>query len=236
MRVLRLAAFLGIATLLMSASCYEEGPLNVPCTSGCVVLEGKLGSENLSATPVSGADVKLSWGVYGPLGGSGRAIATTQTNADGRYRFAFQPRAGELTKGNFTVELSKSGYETTTVALYDIARADTTYTVTSHAARLGGKLRIVVAGFPASPRRDTVGVHNIFFRPNEPAKVPTLYDTQTGKPTIYTGVRTTDVYCDVPANQYAFIQMSKKKNGIWSFSRDSIYCPLNQQVVYTFQY
>lgn len=208
----------------------------MPCNTDCVLVKGRVGSENGSATPVIGAAVKLSWSTYSPLGGVGRAIATTLTDAQGNYRFSFQPRANELEYGGFTLDFSKNGYASVDDYFTIKNRADTAIASSVHMAREGGRLRIIIKGFPANPKRDSISISSIRFRRGEPAPFPSLYATQTGKHITYSETQVTDISCNIAANQYAFIYFDKRKNGVRTFDKDSIFCPLNQYATLEYQY
>ena len=97
-----------ILAFLLLLTCFTsciENDVGKPCQGNCVVIKGKITSENNSAIPVANVAYELNY--YGnPTGIGGgkllRKIAQGQTDANGNYEIRFYPKDEELNTGHYS--------------------------------------------------------------------------------------------------------------------------------------
>ena len=106
-----------------------------------------------------------------------------------------------------------------------------TYVQDLFLARWGGKLRVVITGFPGASASNTTYTTAFypFYRGRGGVTVRlTIPGTDQDART-----NLTEAVGETAANQHTIIEIGKTKDSVRSFVRDSIYCPLNQLVTYT---
>jgi len=218
------------------------------CDGSCIEVSGRVGSEQNSAVPLKDADIQLSSIGNGSSFFPAKEIYIKQTrsNSDGFYSIKFVPTGEMQSRGSYRLLYSKKGYGDESLGS-SVTRAYEAnlrlvpggrYEENLHLPLLGGRLRLLITGFPGGSA--TNSTYTIVYSGRARrgyqgiGMQSTFYSTSTGQDADPSNI--TDATCKTAANEYAFVQIYKTKVGVHTSVQDSIYCPVNQTVTYTYAF
>ncbi|MFD1875542.1 carboxypeptidase-like regulatory domain-containing protein [Hymenobacter bucti] len=216
------------------------------CDGSCIEVYGRVGSAANSTVPLPGASIQLSWVESGnsffpkpPI-----VLKEVASDAEGRYSIKFTPTAAMQNGGRYRLLYSKIGYGDESLGTSSTRAYETSLQLVAgsrneknlHLPLRGEQLRLLITGFPGASAANGTYL-TVYSGQGGPGNVVTgsdlrFYDTATGKDAASRS-DLTDVTCRPAANEYAQVQLYKKKAGVTILLQDSIYCPLNVPVTYT---
>ncbi|MEK6478631.1 hypothetical protein WJR50_13890 [Catalinimonas sp. 4WD22] len=224
----KIAFFIGISVIVQACVQEVETGINQPCPTSCIQIRGQFTTED-GTVGISGLPVKLRWGVYGMFNGKSRTIASSSTDDNGYYDFSFTPQEEELEKGTFTVNFDPSSEyyaEENYFELFNLNQKDTTV-IRNYHIPLKARLKIVITNPEQFTATDYLhcSVSYQFDAPEHKAfKVSGALDTRYNNQNEFT--------FDAAGNQYTYVDILKKKDGLLESIKDSVLVAPAQELVY----
>ncbi len=232
-----------ILGLVLLPSCLQRDELavNLPCIDNCITIYGTIKTDQNSTTPLTNASIELGWENPGiPIGNPGRLIATGLSDRNGNYSFTFRPELEELSSGKFYLRVSKEQFHEVTNGYYDIETIDTSYNFDIHLPSKA-QLTIRFKNFTPTSEKDYFSAVPGFntYDSNAPGvsmrdlagvQKNTWFDLQDGSfdEVVLTG--------ETAGNQYTYLNILIKKNGVRVDLLDSIYIERNATGVFEIEY
>ncbi len=228
-----------ITSLLASilTSCIPQEVIPANCTGACTTLTGRLTTAN-NQQGIGGATVLVKW-IYGSAyQPKAKTKAKTATDAAGNYQISFFIEDAELTDGFFEVFylVDKSDYYTigeNGVAFYHLTR-DTVVQVANYVIPRKAYVRLSITnqaqliadkGQYLSDFNTCYGLNNVFSR-----------GIQGGGSAINWDGLPSENPLAVAGDQPVLVKSYKTKNGVQTFSTDSLFIPAGTTQTYTVTY
>ncbi|WP_461487501.1 hypothetical protein, partial [Pedobacter sp.] len=193
-----------------------------------------------SKTPVSNANVELSWSRPAtPLGDPGRLIAKGATDINGNIIFSFKAQEKELKAGRYSVAVKKGDeYHEYHEGFYGVKKADSTLNVKTHlASKANLKLvfkdfnpKISTDFFECSPSFKTSNYSGAMwlYKSNGETSNTHFFSTSTA----FTSLELSGV---TAGNEYTYFRISKSISGNRYSAVDSIYIAKGETKTYTIE-
>jgi hypothetical protein len=231
-----LAAIFLLLAALMNEGCTiidKEGFGDI-CESDCTIIQGKFTTE--IGEPARNVRLTLQWESYPSagigLGGKIRKIMRTRTNENGNYEFVFHVKDEELMDGYFKVTFypPDTSYiileSSSSFFFFGIDKRDTVITADCHLPKRGGEIEVRLKNPEAITGDDRLSTQ-IYYRYCGSGRILTE--------TLYSEVAS-NVLAETAANQYTYLDITKKVNGQFINTFDSVLVPLNQKVIYEVEF
>jgi hypothetical protein len=203
-----------------------------PCSGNkCVVLSGRVTSEENSLISVNNAKIELvSWRDGGGIFYSPRSkIAQLYTDDQGNYKIEFNPSDEDILNGHFSVLVSKNDYYTVGEDFWLYTKKDTSFTQNTHLPKMQ-KIKLIVKGYEQAKSDERLEV-SVYYKSYDETNFRggSSYRTENGISNYeITKSAEQNLLYDIAANQYAYIYVNKNKNGQTISLIDSVFCPSNQ--------
>lgn len=223
---------------MLTLSCTHKDELS-ECMGACTTITGRLVTAN-GKEAISGADVAIKW-VYGSAyQPKARVKATGTTDANGNYKITFPINDNELMDGFFEVfySVDKSRYYTIGedgVALYKLKR-DTTVKIASYVIPRKAYVRLAITNqnqlLAAKPNGEYLsdfntcyGFNNVFSK-----------NIQGGGPVIFWDDLPSENPVPIAGDQPVMVIGFKTKDGVTTYSTDSLFVAAGTTKTYTVTY
>lgn len=242
-RFYQYSLFLCIAFLGLT-SCVKDD-IGKSCSDHCVVISGKITSENNSLVPVS--DVEYEFNYYGPPTGIGggalrRKIAKGKTDANGYYELRFSPEDEEIQEGSYRFKYRKSGYwsaESNVEESYNsihysgIVKKDTLITTNIHLP-VENMLKVHIKNFiPATSQDNIMFVNCGFSLFNNPTLPSMIQSVQAIYPQ---NGSDQNIVLKGAGNQYNIISFQGYRHGAVFEKKDTVFLEKGKVSEYEFTY
>ncbi len=227
-----------LLTILTIQGCLvvDDESINAVCSGDCITILGKFTTED--GRPIKNVSLELDWSL-GPTPGMGwggkiRKIMTGGTNENGDYKFVFFAKDEELIEGSYSVKFAVPDDSYITLEhdeyfqFYGINKRDTTVVANYHVPRKGAGITLKIKN-PESITGDDQLISSVYYKYGlnksvrfVPGQLFSMYGAEL---TIGTA-----------ANQWTYIKTSKKINGQYFNSQDSVTISLNETITYEVEF
>jgi hypothetical protein len=217
--------------LIFLTGCFKrnESNVNAPCTDSCMVFNIRVTTGLHSTTTMANIPLELGWSKPAtPLGDPGRLIAKGKTQGNGTISFSFKAKAKELQGGKFYITaLAGNDYFRTQKEYYGIGKYDSLVNTAIHVPAKA-TLKIIYKNFNPVSTEDYFQCLPYFLsygstgHPIE-MKKPDGQLSNTHFFTSYGPFTTLELTGTTAGDQYTYLDIIKKKNGVRVDLRDSIY-------------
>ncbi|MGI4870636.1 MAG: hypothetical protein ACRYFX_05590 [Janthinobacterium lividum] len=223
-----------ILCITLVSSCQKEETLPV-CQGSCTIIQGQLVTGQ-SQMGIGGAGVTVKWLTSNGLSTKSVTKARTSTDANGSYQISFFIEDAELKDGYFSVfyDVDKDHYYTIGQdqdAFYKLKR-DTTIVVRPYQIPRKAYVRLAITNpgqitrFGYSSSFNACYGHNLVFS----------RALMGGGPVVSWDGLPVENPLPVAGDQSILVQSNKTKNGITTFSKDSLFIPAGTTQNYTVTY
>ncbi len=216
----------------------DERNVNAPCTDSCITFLVKVNTGLNSSTPLRNARVELGWSRPAtPIGDAGRLIATGTTDNNGFILMRFAAKDKELTSGRYYIAVKNGDdyfYQMDTY--YGVEKRDTTLSVNVHVPSKA-TIKIVYKNFNPTDSADYFQAGPYFLSYGSMGH-PVEMKNSAGQPSNTHFFPTDGSYNRLElsgttaGDQYTYIGILRKKNGVREDVIDSIYIPKGESKTY----
>lgn len=226
-----------LAALVLSSTACEKQESEEVCQNSCTTVTGRLVTAN-GQQPIPGANVVAKWmNIYG-LSVSAKGKAYCKTDDDGNYTLSFYVNDNELLDGYFQIfySVDNNRYYTIgepSVGLYDVKR-DTAFHLDNFVIPRKAYVNLIITnqdqliadrGQFTSSFNSCYGFNSVFNR-----------NIQGGGAGIsWNGLPTANPM-PISGDQPILVRSYKTKNGVQTFSTDSLFIPAGTTQNYTVTY
>lgn len=232
---------MSVLLTILATSCTKQEELLEKCSGSCTTITGRLITAN-GKEPIVGANVTLKW-MYGTLNSPKAMVkARVKTDANGKYTISFFIKDSELTDGFFEVffPVDRNRYYVLSVphdddgiAFYTLKR-DTVVQANDYLIPRKAYVRLAItnpsqiaanAGQFSSDFNSCYGFNTVFSREIQGGGAAITWPGWADEPPL-----------SIPGDQPIIVRHYKVKNGVRTFSNDSIFVAAGTTQNYTVTY
>lgn len=231
-----------IAATLLTSSCYyrDDSAINIGCTENCMTFNVKVTTGEGSTAPLANTLVELGWSESSMFTSNGRLIGRGVTAADGSISFSFKAKEEELQSGKYYIKAQRGGgYIGQFVSFFNIKQANLTTNVNVHVP-CTATLKIVYKNFKPTNANDSFGCTPYYSTYTQNTSNIAYSSSVSLVSRSYYGIEQaferTEITNTTAGNQYTYLSITRRKNGITTNTLDSIFVGRGQTKTYEIEY